>query len=552
MPHSIATTDPAAAANAVMTPVEAAALAEPLILAQGESPGEGPGGIDGAIQSVFGPFVDILEKIVFFSVPIGEANLPLVVVWLVVGALFCNIYLRVRPFKDARQTYRVIRGWLAKKSDVGQVTSFQAFATEMAGTIGLGNIAGVAVAISMGGPGAAFWIAAAGALGMAVKLAEATLGQMYRRVNADGSVSAGPMYFLKIGLSENGKPGLGSFLGAFYAAGMAMAVMGAGNIFQANQVALHIIDITGGEASFFADKAWLIGLAILIPAAVVIIGGIQSIATATSRLVPLMSVLYVVSVLIVLGVNIGEVPHAFSLIFSNAFTPEGITGGVLGVAIIGIQRALFSNVAGVGTAALAHGVTKNRRPAEEGLVAAWEPFVDSVVVCSMTALAITVTGEYQNEGADGVTLATNAFATVNEAFTYVLSACIVLFAFSTVLSYSYYGQTNFGYLFKNSAVAKQIYNVIYLIMIVVGAAVSLDTVVRFSDATFFLVAIPNILGIYLLSKPLREEISNYRDAAYAGEIPLVAEHERVNMLQAVKADTSAAEKMDGGESAKGS
>ena len=244
---------------------------------------EGPGGIDGAIQSVFGPFVDFLETAVFFSVPILGADLPLVVVWLVAGGVFCNVYLRVRPIKDAKQAIRAVRGMLAKKSDPGQVTSFQAFATELAGTIGLGNIAGVAVAITMGGPGASFWIAAAGVLGMAVKLAEATLGQMFRRVNDDGTVAAGPMYFLEYGLKSIGKPKLGRSLGFFYAIGMAFAVMGAGNIFQANQVAMHLTDITGGEDSFLFGNGWIVGLAIAIPAAVVLIGGINSIANATSR-----------------------------------------------------------------------------------------------------------------------------------------------------------------------------------------------------------------------------------------------------------------------------
>lgn len=487
-------------------------------------------GIDGAIQSVMGPFVDFLEALVFYSLPIGNVELPIVVVWLVCGGIFCNVYLRVRPFKDAKQTYQVIRGRLAKKSDTGQVTSFQAFATEMAGTIGLGNIAGVAVAITLGGPGAAFWIAAAGILGMAVKLAEATLGQMYRREEKDGTVAAGPMYFLSIGLKENGHPKLGKILGAFYAICMAIAVMGAGNMFQSNQVALHLSDITGGEDSFLTEHSWIIGVAMAIPAAIVIIGGVQSIARATSRLVPFMSAIYAVAIIIVLLVNLTKIPTAVGLIFSAAFTPDGVAGGFIGVAIIGIQRALFSNVAGVGTSAMAHGITKNRRPAEEGLAAAWEPFVDSVVVCSLTAIAIVVTGEYLNEGADGVTLATNAFATVAGSFTYILSACIVLFAFSTVLSYCYYGQTNFAYLFKNSALARQIYNVIYIGMIIVGSAVSLDTVIRFSDSLFFLVAVPNILGIYLLAKPLRRELTSYRDAVAANKIPLAPKDERVNLL----------------------
>lgn len=490
-------------------------------------------GVDGAIQNIFGPFVDVLEKIVFFAVPVGDADLPLVIVWLLLGGIFCTLYLRVRPIKDALQTVRVIRGMLAKKSDPGEVTSFQAFATELAGTVGLGNIAGVAVAITLGGPGASLWIIIAGLLGMAVKLAEATLGQMYRRVNEDGTVDGGPMYYLRDGLAATGKPGLGKFLGFFYAGGLAMAAVGAGNIFQANQLAAHVVDITGGEESFFYGQTWIIGAILAVVTAFVILGGIQSIVRWTSRLVPVMAVVYSISVLIILGANFSAIPEAVKLIFTGAFSPEGVAGGFIGVAIIGIQRALFSNVAGVGTAGLAHSVTKNRRPAEEGLTAAWEPFVDSVVICTLTALAIIVTGEHLNDGADGVTLATNAFATVGSIFPLLLSLSILLFAFSTLLSYAYYGQKSFSYFFKSRKAVKAAefaYSLFWIVMIVVGAAVSLDTVVRFSDAAFFLVAIPNILGIYLLAKPLRKELMDYRADVDANRVELIHESERVNML----------------------
>lgn len=497
----------------------------PALLAQSSS-------IDESIQSVFGPFVDLLETIVFFSIPIAGADLPLVVVWLFAAGIILTLVLRVRPIGDARQTWRVIRGQLSRKSDPGQISSFQALATELAGTIGLGNIAGVAVAITLGGPGASMWIIIAGLLGMAVKLAEATLSQMFRHIDDDGKVSGGPMYYMRDGLASIGKPGLGKFLAAFYAAGFMIAVTGAGNVFQSNQVAAHIIDITGGDASFFNGRAWLIGVVLAVTAALVILGGITAIARTTSRLVPLMSGIYAIAVLVILFSNITAIPDAIVQIVTTAFAPEGIAGGVVGVAIIGIQRALFSNVAGVGTAGLAHSVSKNRRPTEEGLVAAWEPFVDSVVVCTLTALAIVVTGEHLNEGADGVVLTTNAFATVHSLFPYILSACIVLFAFSTVLTYCYYGEKSCGYLFNENPTAEKIYRVFYIVMIVVGAAVPLDAVVRFSDALFFLVAVPNILAIYLLLRPLRQEVFEYRRAAANDEIEIVPEAERAPMLGA--------------------
>lgn len=487
------------------------------------------GSIDEGIQNVFGPIVDFLEMVVFFAVPIGDAQLPIVVVWLLAGGIFCTFFLGIHPWKDARQTVRVVRGLMARKTDPGEVTSFQAFATELAGTVGLGNIAGVAVAITLGGPGASFWIIVAGILGMAVKAAEATLGQMFRRVNSDGTISGGPMYYLTDGLKSIGKPKLGKFLGMVYAIGFAFAAFGAGNVFQANQVAQYIISSTGGETSFFNDKGWLIGVMIAIPAALVILGGIESIATWTSRLVPAMSVVYTFGVLVILAIHMDALPEAVKLIFTGAFSPESIEGGVIGVMIIGIQRALFSNVAGVGTAGMAHSVSKNRHPAEEGLAAAWEPFVDSVFVCTLTALSIIVTGQYLNQDASGIDLATNAFETVNHSFTILLAVCIVLFAFSTVLSFSYYGQKATGYIFNNKT-AEKAYSIFYLVMIIVGAAVSLDTVVRFSDATFFLVAVPNLLGIYLLSGKLRKEIREYHAAVEAGEVVPVPEEERVNFL----------------------
>ncbi|AKK08262.1 alanine/glycine:cation symporter family protein [Corynebacterium testudinoris] len=488
------------------------------------------GSIDQTLQNVFGPIVDALEAFVFSAIPIGEANVPIVVIWLLAAGVFLTVYLRVRPFGDAVQTGRVIKGQLTRRSDPGEVSSFQALATELSGTIGLGNIAGVAVAITIGGPGAALWIIIAGLLGMAVKLAEATLSQMFRRVDENGKVSGGPMYYLKDGLASTGRPKLGSALAFVYAFCFMFAALGAGNIFQSNQLAAHIVDTTGGEASIFAGRTWLIGVALAVVTGFVIIGGIKSIAKWTSRLVPCMSAIYAVSVIIILSVNFTAIPGAFKLIVTGAFNPEGVAGGIIGVAIIGIQRALFSNVAGVGTAGLAHSVSKNRRPTEEGLVAAWEPFIDSVIVCTMTALAIIVTGQYLNTDADGVVLTTNAFATVHEYFPLLLSICIVLFAFSTILSYSYYGQKAAGYLFKGNAKAEWGYNILYLVMIIVGSAVSLDTVVRFSDAMFFLVAIPNLLGIYLLAGPLKREIEGYREDARCGRIKIVDKEDRAPLL----------------------
>lgn len=486
--------------------------------------------VDQTLEDFFGPFVELLERVVFFGIPLLGAELPLLIVWLLAAGVFLTFWLRIRPLKDLKLSIGIIRGHYSRYRDPGQVTSFQALATELSGTVGLGNIAGVAVAIAIGGPGAILWIMIGGLLGMAIKMSEATLAQKYRRIHEDGTVSGGPMYYLRDGLREIGRPKLGRALGYSFAFCMMIAVMGAGNIFQSNQLTAQVINTTGGEDSPLAGNGWIVGVILAVLVGVVIVGGISSIARITSKIVPVMAIIYLGCVLVILASNYADVPNSLALIFTTAFNPEGVGGGIVGVAIIGIQRALFSNAAGVGTAGLAHSTTKNRRPAEEGFVAAWEPFIDSVVVCTMTALAIIVTGSYNDAESDGVAITSDAFATVGTAFTAVLTACIVLFAFSTILAFSYYGKKTAGFLFGQSRVAERTYDMLYVTMIIIGASVSLDTVVRFSDAMFFIVTVPNLLGIYFLAKVLKKEIEEQRHGMRTGAIPIVPEAERSTML----------------------
>lgn len=486
--------------------------------------------IDEKIQNYFGPVVDVLEKIVFFAIPIGEAKLPLIVVWLFFAGIFFTFWLRIRPLKDAKLSFDIMKGQYARHSDPGQITSFQALATELSGTVGLGNIAGVAVAIAYGGPGATLWIIMAGLLGMALKMAEATLAQKFRTIHPDGTISGGPMYYLRDGLASVGKPTFGKILGVIYAIGMMVAGLGAGNIFQANQVTAQIISVTGGSQSPFFGRGWIIGLILAIFAGIVVIGGLKSIARMTSRITPLMAAIYIACVLIILAVNITDIPQAIGQIITGAFTGEGVTGGIIGMAVIGIQRAVFSNAAGTGTAGLAHASSKNTRPAEEGFVAAWEPFIDTVVICTMTSLAIIVTGVYEQTDAEGVAMTTDAFRTVGDAFSVLLTICIALFAFSTVLAFAYYGRKATGYVFKESRVAQFSYDIVYVLFIIIGASVSLDTVVRYSDAMFFLITVPNLVGIYFLAKVLRDEVAGHRQAVSRGEIQAVPVEERSTML----------------------
>lgn len=500
-------------------------IAPPAVLAGAAD--QSSSSVDQFIDGLFAPFAEWLSFIVFFEIPLFGVGLPLIVVWLMVGAIFLTVFLRFQPITGLKHSLRVIRGKFTRKTDPGEVSSFQALATELSGTVGLGNIAGVAVAITIGGPGAALWIIIFGLLAMSMKMAEATLGVKYRQITSDGKTSGGPMYYLREGLAEVGWPRLGKFLAVFYALTTLIGVFGAGNLFQANQVAAIIVDSTGGDSSFLADKLWLIGLVMALLAGFVIIGGIKKIAEWTSAITPAMAILYSASVLIILAMNVTAIPHAFWLMIEGAFTGEGVAGGIVGVAIVGIQRALFSNVGGVGTAGMAHAAVKTDEPATEGFTAMWEPLVDSVIICTLTALAIITTGLYQADAGDGstgagVALTSQAFATVSAWFPYLLTVAVVLFGFSTVLSYAYYGQKALGYLTKNSAVAEKIFQFVWVAAVVVGSAVSLDSVVAFSDATLFLMAVPNLLGLYFLSKIVRMEIIRHKTKVAVGtmsEVP---------------------------------
>lgn len=491
-------------------------------------------GVDQFLDKVFAPFAQVLSDIVFFALPLpGGAELPLIVVWLMAAAIFLTVYLRFQPITGLTHSLEVIRGKLTRKTDPGEVSSFQALATELSGTVGLGNIAGVAVAISVGGPGAALWIILFGLLAMSVKMAEATLGVKYRVVREDGTTAGGPMYYLKAGLAEIGRPKLGNFLSTFYAIAALIGVFGAGNLFQANQGAAVLVNATGGESSWFADKLWLIGVIMAVLAGLVIIGGIKKIADYTSAITPLMAILYMIGAVAVILVNFTSIPTAFGEMFAGAFTGGGVAGGVVGVAIIGIQRALFSNAAGVGSAGMAHSAVKTSRPATEGYTAMWEPLVDSVIVCTLTALAIITTGLYkqENDGSDaaGVELTSSAFSTVASWFPVLLTICVVLFAFSTVLSYSYYGQKATDFLTGGSAVAQRIFQVVWILAIVVGASIGLESVVMFSDAMFFLMSVPNLLGIYFLAKVLRQEILHHKVRADTGTLPEIPEDLQVGL-----------------------
>ena len=471
----------------------------------------------------FNSVLDAITNIVFFSINIGDATLPLIVVWLIVAAVFFTFYLGFLNLRGFKHAIDLVRGQYSKPEDAGEVSHFQALATAVSGTVGLGNIAGVAVAISLGGPGATFWMILAGFFGMSAKLAECTLGVKYRRYRPDGSVSGGPMYYLRDGVAAIGRPGLGKVLAAAFAVFCVLGSLGGGNMFQSNQATRQLINVTGADVDN-KPLAYGIGLLFAIAVGAVIIGGIKSIARVTEKVVPFMAVLYVTACLVVLIANAGQIPTAFGEIFTGAFAPAGIAGGFVGVLIVGFQRAAFSNEAGIGSASIAHSAVKTEEPATEGHVALLEPFIDTIVICTMTALTIVITGVWDDPDAangDGVSLTSAAFETVIPWFPNVLAVAVVLFAVSTMLSWSYYGMKAMGYLFGDNPMAENVYKVIFCIAIVLGAGSALDSVLGFSDAAIFLMSIPNVIGLYLLAKVLKKELTQYRAKVASGEFAKV-------------------------------
>ncbi len=470
---------------------------------------------------IFTTFSDWITSVVFYSVTIGGASLPLIVVWLVIAGAFFTVWLGFMQVRGPKLAINLVRGKYSDPDDAGEVSHFQALATAVSGTVGLGNIAGVAIAISLGGPGATFWMILAGLLGMATKMAECMMGVKYRREHADGSVSGGPMYYLRHGLADRGMAGFGKVLAVLFSLFMIGGAIGGGNMFQSNQATAQIVAVTGGEDSFLADIPWVIGLVFAGLAGAVIIGGIKSIARVTEKIVPFMAVLYITACIIVLLWNLGSIPEAFGSIFSGAFTPEGVAGGAIGALIVGFQRAAFSNEAGLGSASVAHSAVKTREPATEGFVAMLEPFIDTVVICTMTALTIIITGAYKDPNASelgGVALTSNAFETVLPWFPNVLAIAVVLFAFSTMISWSYYGMKATGYLFGDNVVAENAFKVIFLIFTVIGSAAALGPVINFSDSAIFLMSLPNLVGLYIMAPEIRNVIQGYLARVQSGEV----------------------------------
>jgi AGCS family alanine or glycine:cation symporter len=460
-----------------------------------------------------------------------KTNFPFVVIWLISIAVFFTIRMNFINFRGFSHAIDLIHGKYTHPDAPGQVTHFQALSTALSGTVGLGNIAGVALAVSIGGPGATFWMICAGLLGMATKFTECTLGVKYREIDEDGEVSGGPMRYLRKALADREVAGvslknLGIFLGSAWAFFAMFGALGGGNMFQANQSYAIMADtfpVMEGLGPYF-------GMVLAACVGVVIVGGISGIGKVTGTLVPAMAVLYVATSLVIIGYNITEVPAVFGLIIEGAFDPPAAKGGFIGVLVIGLRRAAFSNEAGVGTAAIAHSAAKTDEPVAEGLVALHEPFVDTVVICTLTSLVLIFTGFHTGvEGAEGVALTASAFGSVFPWFRYILTFAILLFSFSTLISFAYYGTTCFDYLFGDlfekyagdRAYGKRLYQMVFLLATVVGASASIKTVMDFADMIIFGLIATNTIGLIILSGEVAKELKSYFARLEKGEIKQV-------------------------------
>ena len=475
--------------------------------------------LDDKINDAVAPATSWIFKIIFFTAfKVGEIEVPFILIWLAGTAIFLTVYFKFINITSFGLALRTVRGKYSKPTDPGEITHFQALTAALSATVGLGNIAGVAIAISKGGPGAAFWMVVLGLVGMTTKFAECTLGVRYRDIDANGKVSGGPMKYLKKGLAERGLGKLGAVLAVVFAVLCVGASLGGGNMFQINQACSQFVEISGGSESILAEYRWVFGAVIAVLVGVVIIGGITRIANVTSRLVPLMCFTYILGAIAVLATHMDKIPAAISLIVSTAFTPDAYVGGLIGAMLVGIQRGSFSNEAGIGSAPIAHAAVKTSKPASEGIVALLEPFIDTVVVCSMTALVIVITGNYGealsgSSTGEGIAITSQAFASVITWFPFVLFIAVTRFAFSTLISWSYYGQQAWACLFGSSKPADLSYKFLFLLCIVLGASMSLGAVTDFSDGMLLGMCFPNLIGVYLLLPVIKEELLSFRKHA---------------------------------------
>jgi AGCS family alanine or glycine:cation symporter len=490
------------------------------------------------VDGWFGFVNSWVEAAVFYPVPVAPGKtMPAAVMLLIAGAFFFTVRMGFINLRGFRHAILVTAGKYDNKNSTGEVSHFQALTTALSATVGLGNIAGVATAVTIGGPGATFWMIIAGIVGMSSKFVECTLGQKYRRVRSDGTIMGGAMYYLSHGLAELGLAPLGKVLAVLFAVLCIGASFGGGNAYQVN----GSLGAVSQTIPYLQAHPWIYGLVMLVLTAIVIIGGIRRIASVADKIVPLMCSVYVLAGLFILLKNFDRIPSAFGSILDGAFSPAAYTGGFFGVLVQGFKRAAFSNEAGVGSAAIAHSAAKTEYPIREGIVALLEPFIDTVVICTMTALVIVITGAYDYTNAEtrpdfkaqvsfkpgesapanapnvqGAALTSLAMDSEIQGFRYVLAFATFLFAYSTMISWSYYGERCWAYLFGDGT--SMVYRIIFLIFTFFGSVISVGNILNFSDLMIFGMMIPNMIGLLLLSGKVRRDLSVYWSKLKSGEL----------------------------------
>lgn len=469
--------------------------------------------IDKAIDAAFEPVSNAVASVIFFSVSAMELDIKLILVWLVAAGLFFTLYLGFVNIRYFSHAFQLLRDKDSDSNSDGEINRFDALMTSLSGTVGLGNIAGVAVAISVGGPGAALWMAVMGVFGMSTKFMEVSLGVKYRQHGSKRhpeKISGGPMYYLRSAFSRRGHDRLGGFMAGLFAICCIGGTLGAGGLFQVNQAYNQALIISGGATGFLADKGWLFGLVTAILVGLVILGGIQWIAAVARRVVPLMAITYILTGFVVIGIHYDAIPSALETIVEMALYPQAGLGGVLGSLLVGVQRASFSNEAGLGSSAIAHSAVKTTEPVSQGIVGMLGPFVDTVVICMITALVIVISGAYlEGDGMEGVALTSRAFATGISWFPYVLAVTVFLFAYSTMISWSYYGLKCATYLFGEDDRVEAIYKILFCLFIVVGASADLSNIILFTDSMVLAMSVPNIIGLYMLAPEIKRDLNSY-------------------------------------------
>jgi AGCS family alanine or glycine:cation symporter len=466
-----------------------------------------------------------LGNILFFDVLFGlvdGVSIPFLVAWLFVGAIFFTLKMRFVNVRFLKHSIDIIRGKYQNNNSKGLITPFQSLTTALSATVGLGNIAGVAVAIMIGGAGATFWMIVAGFFSMTLKFTEVTLSLQHRTFLPDGTVMGGGMRYLSEGLKEKGLGTLGKVLATVFAIFMIGGALGGGNAFQVSQS----LGAVKGQIDFFADYPWAYGLILSILVGAVILGGVKSIASTTEKIVPTMVLIYVTASLYILVVNFALIPDAIALIVSEAFNPTAVGGGILGVMVQGFKRAAFSSEAGLGSAPIAHAPAKVEYPVQQGLVALYEPFIDTIVVCTMTALVIVTTGVYAGgtselaaiiEAKQGAALTSAAYATIISWFPTILALSVTLFAFSTMISWFYYGERAWSYIFGSRS--SILFKLMFLICIVLASMIeNLGDLINLSDMLMLGMALPNLIGLYLLGGNVKKALDDYSKKLDAGEL----------------------------------